>query len=244
MSVVLVTGASSGIGAAVAIAFAEAGWDVMAGGRDEARLDELAEAADNMVTWAGELESSDDCDELVADTLDEFGQLDCLVNSAGVLFRGDATETDDDDWRSTLATNLDTPFYLSRAALPHLVQSEGTIVNIACVSGLRAARRSVAYATSKAGLIMLTRAMAQDHARDGIRINVVCPGSVDTPMLALDAEQSGEELGGFLERLAEASPNGSIASPEDVAALVFYLAGESATHITGAVIPVDGGLGT
>jgi NAD(P)-dependent dehydrogenase (short-subunit alcohol dehydrogenase family) len=243
MSVVLVTGASSGIGAAVAIAFAEAGWDVMAGGRDEARLDELAEAADNIVTWAGELISSDDCDELVADTLDEFGQLDCLVNSAGVLFRGDATETDDDDWRSTLATNLDMPFFLSRAALPHLVESEGTIVNVACACGLRASRRGVAYATSKAGLIMLTKAMARDHARDGVRINAVCPGSVDTPMLALDAEQSGEELGGFLERLAEANPSGGIASPEDVAALVFFLAGESAAHITGAVIPVDGGLG-
>ena len=89
MSVLLVTGASSGIGAAVALAFAEAGWDVMASGRDEGRLDELAEAAENVVTWAGALESSDDCDELVADTLDEFGQIDCLVNSAGVLFRGE-----------------------------------------------------------------------------------------------------------------------------------------------------------
>lgn len=241
MSVVLVTGASSGIGAAIAIAFAEAGWDVMAGGRDEARLDELAEAAENIVTWAGALESSEDCDELIADTLDEFGQLDCVVNSAGILFRGDATETDDEDWRSTLATNLDIPFFLSRAALPHLVESEGSIVNIACAGGLRVGRRSVAYATSKAALIMLTKAMARDHARDGVRINAVCPGSVDTPLLAADAEQSGEQLDGFLERLAEASPNGSIASPEDVAALVRFLAGESAAHITGAVIPVDGG---
>jgi meso-butanediol dehydrogenase / (S,S)-butanediol dehydrogenase / diacetyl reductase len=243
MSVLLVTGASSGIGAAVAIAFAEAGWEVMAGGRDESRLDELVEAADNIVTWAGELASSEDCDELVADTLDEFGQLDCLVNSAGALFRGDATETADGDWRDTFATNLDVPFFLSRAALPHLIESEGSIINIACLAGLRATTRNVAYASSKAGLIMLTKAMSRDHARDGVRVNAVCPGSVDTPMLAADADQSGEALDEYLGLLAEASPNGSIASPEDVAALVYFLAGDAARHITGAVIPVDGGIG-
>lgn len=241
MSVLLVTGASSGIGAAVAIAFAEAGWDVMASGRDEGRLDELADAAENIVTWAGELETSDDCDELVADTLDEFGQIDCVVNSAGVLFRGDATETDDEDWRETLAVNLDIPFFLSRAALPHLVEAEGSIINIACTTGLRAERRSVATAASKAGLIMLTKAMARDHAADGVRINAVCPGRVDTPMLAADAEDAGEDADTFLERLAAENPSGSIASPEDVAALVVFLAGPSAAHVTGAVIPVDGG---
>lgn len=241
MSVLLVTGASSGIGAAVALAFAEAGWDVMASGRDEDRLDELSEAADNVVTWAGELASSEDCDELIADTLDEFGQIDCLVNSAGVLFRGDATETGDDDWRDTLAVNLDMPFYLSRAAIPHLQESAGAIVNIACASALRAERRSVAYATSKAGLVMLTKAMARDHAADGVRINVVCPGPVDTPLLAAQAEETGENIDALLARLALESPNGSIATPEDVAAVVRFLASAEAAHINGAVIAVDGG---
>ncbi|HEX5788122.1 MAG TPA: SDR family oxidoreductase [Woeseiaceae bacterium] len=243
MSVLLVTGASSGIGAAVAIAFAEAGWDVMASGRDEGRLDELAEAAENIVTWAGALESSEECDELVADTLDEFGQIDCLVNSAGLLFRGDVTETDDDDWRETFAVNLDIPFYLSRAALPHLQESAGTIVNIACASALRAERRSVAYATAKAGLVMLTKAMARDHAADGVRVNAVCPGPVDTPLLAAAADEAEEDVDGFLERLATASPNGRVATPEDVAAVVRFLASAEAAHITGAVVPVDGGLG-
>lgn len=244
MSVLLVTGASSGIGAAVAIAFAEAGWEVMASGRDEPRLDELAEATGNIVTWAGELESSDDCDELVADTLDEFGRIDCLVNSAGVLFRGDATETGDEDWRDTLGLNLDIPFFLSRAAIPHLVEAEGSIVNVACASGIRAERRSVAYAASKGGLIMLTRAMARDHARDGVRINAVCPGAVDTPMLAADAEEAGEDPDRYLETLAAQSANGRIASPEDVAAVVLFLAGDASAQITGTVIPVDGGTGS
>lgn len=242
MSVVLVTGASSGIGAAVAIAFAEAGWDVMAGGRDEARLDELSETAENIVTWAGALETSDDCDELVGDTLDEFGRLDCLVNAAGALFRGDASETEDEDWRTTLSINLDIPFFLSRAAMPHLVEAEGSIINIACTNGIRAEARSVAYASSKGGLIMLTKALARDHARDGVRVNAVCPGRVDTPMLSADAEEAGIDVDSFLERVAAESPDGSIATPEDVAAVVCFLASESAARITGAVVPVDGGL--
>ena len=110
MSVALVTGASSGIGAAIAISFADAGWEVMAAGRDEGRLAEVGDVSDSIVTWAGELAQSDDCDELVADTIDEFGALDCLVNSAGVVLRGNATDTSDDDWRDTMSINLDVPF--------------------------------------------------------------------------------------------------------------------------------------
>ncbi len=241
MTVALVTGASSGIGAAIAIAFAEADWNVMAAGRDEARLDEVAEAADEIATWAGELGGSEDCDELVADTIDEFGRLDCLVNCAGILLPGSAEETDDEDWRATLSINLDIPFYLSRAALPHLIESGGSIVNIASDWGLRAGERAAAYCASKGGLVLLTRAMARDHAADGVRVNAVCPGDVDTPMLAQLAEDFDGDLDSYLESLASESPNGRIADPEDVASLVVYLAGEGAIHITGAAIPIDGG---
>ena len=242
MSVVLVTGASSGIGAATAIAFAEAGWSVMAAGRNEARLEEVADVSENISTWAGELEESDDCDELVADTVDEFGSLDCLVNAAGVLIRNNAEETSDDDWRDTLAINLDVPFYLSRAALPLLLQSEGSIVNIASYWGLRAADRAVAYCASKGALIMMTRAMARDYAADGLRINAVCPGGVDTPMLVSETEETGGDVDAFLADVAAASPNGRIATPEDVAGLVLFLASDAARHITGTAIPIDGGL--
>jgi NAD(P)-dependent dehydrogenase (short-subunit alcohol dehydrogenase family) len=242
MSVVLVTGASSGIGAATAIAFAEAGWSVMAAGRNEARLEEVADVSENISTWAGELEESDDCDELVADTVDEFGSLDCLVNAAGVLIRNNAEETSDDDWRDTLAINLDVPFYLSRAALPLLLQSEGSIVNVASYWGLKAADRAVAYCTSKGALIMMTRAMARDYAADGLRINAVCPGGVDTPMLVSETEETGGDVDAFLADVAAASPNGRIATPEDVAGLVLFLASDAARHITGTAIPIDGGL--
>jgi NAD(P)-dependent dehydrogenase (short-subunit alcohol dehydrogenase family) len=242
MRVALVTGGSSGIGAAVAIALAEDGWGVMAAGRDEGRLGEVAEVSEDIATWAGELAASEDCDELVAETIDEFGRLDCLVNSAGLLTRGDATETDDEDWRATMAINLDAPFFLSRAAIPHLASTRGSIVNIACNEGLRAGTRTVAYATSKAGLIMLTRTMARDHARAGIRVNAICPGAVDTPMLADDASRAEEDIDDFLEAIAADSPNQRIATPEDVASLVLFLASDDSRHITGSIIPIDGGL--
>ncbi len=241
MSVALVTGASSGIGAAIAIAFAEAGWDVMAAGRDEARLDEVAETVDAIATWAGDLGGSEDCDELVADTIDEFGRIDCLVNCAGILLTGTAEETDDEDWRATMSINLDVPFFLSRAALPHLTESGGSIVNVASDWGLRAGERAAAYCASKGGLVLLTRAMARDHGADGIRINAVCPGDVDTPMLAQMAEDFDGDLDGYLESIASESPNGRIADPNDVASIVVFLAGDGARHVTGAAIPIDGG---
>lgn len=241
MSVVLVTGASSGIGAAIAIAFAEDGWDVMAAGRNEGRLEEVADVSERIVTWAGDLRESADCEELIEETIDEFGQIDCLVNNAGVLMRGDVTETSDDDWRHTLTTNLDVPFYLSRAALPYLLTAEGSIVNIASDWGVHGGERAAAYCASKGGLVLLTKAMARDHARDGLRVNAVCPGDVDTPMLTAEAEAQGMGIDEYLEEAADAVPNGRVAAPEDVAALVRFLASDAAIHITGTAMLVDGG---
>ena len=242
MNVALITGASSGIGAAIAIEFAEAGWSVMAAGRDEGRLEEVADVSENISTWAGDLVESEDCDELIADTLDEFSAIDCLVNSAGVLPRGNAEETTDEQWSDTLAINLNVPFYLSRAAMPSLLKTEGSIVNISSFWGLRAGPKALAYCVSKGGLIQFTRAMALDYAGDGVRVNAICPGGVDTPMLAEAAVEADTDVESFLSMVAEGSPNKRIADPSDIAALVLFLASDAAKHITGTAIPIDGGL--
>lgn len=242
MNVVLITGASSGIGAAMAIEFAEAGWNVMAAGRDEGRLEEVADVSDKISTWAGDLEEAEDCDELLADTIEEYGALDCLINSAGILPRGNAEETSDDDWRDTMAINLDVPFFLSRAAVPHLLKTSGSIINVSSFWGLRAGPRALAYSVSKGGLIQLTRAMALDYAADGLRVNAICPGGVDTPMLAEGADETELDVDSFLEMVADSSPNKRVADPNDIAALALFLASDAAKHITGTSIPIDGGL--
>lgn len=241
MKVALVTGASSGIGAAIALEFAGAGWGIMAAGRDEERLAEVADESENIATWAGELGSSDNCDELIVDTIEEFGTLDCLVNSAGIYIPADITETSDDDWRTTMSINVDVPFYLSRSALPHLLRTSGSIVNIASDWGLQGGERALAYCASKGAIVLLTKAMALDHSGEGLRVNAVCPGDVDTPMLTANAEDRGIDVATVLAEAAERSPNGRIATPEDVAALVVFLASDAAQHITGAAIPIDGG---
>jgi meso-butanediol dehydrogenase/(S,S)-butanediol dehydrogenase/diacetyl reductase len=242
MKIALVTGASSGIGAAIAIELADAGWGVMAAGRDEGRLEEVADVSDSIATWAGDLDDAETCDELVAEAIDEFGQIDCLVNSAGILLRGTAAETSDDEWRDTMTINLDVPFFLSRAALPHLLNNAGSIINISSFWGLRAGPRAVSYCVSKGGLIQLTKAMAHDHAGTGLRVNAICPGGVDTPMLAEAANDLDIEVDDFLAAVAKGSPNGRIADPGDIASLVVFLASDAARHITGTAIPIDGGI--
>jgi len=241
MSVAIVTGASSGIGAAIAIEFAEAGWEVMAAGRDEGRLEEVADVSDSIATWTGDLSESDDCEELIVDTIDEFGHIDCLVNCAGIIVRSSAADTSDEEWRQTMAINLDAPFFLSRAALPFLLQATGSIINIASDWGLKGGQRAAAYCASKGAIVQLTRAMALDHAAEGLRVNAVCPGEIDTPMLVREAEVESDDLDDYLAQLADESPNGRIGTPEEVAALVLFLASDAATHITGTAIPIDGG---
>lgn len=237
--IALVTGASSGIGAAIARRLADDGYSVMAAGRDAGRTKELASAS--VRAWVGDLTSPDACNRLLSDCVTAFGRLDLLVNNAGIYHLADAEHTTDELWQQTLAINLTTAFLLSRAAMPQLRQSKGAIINIASDWGLVGGRNAVAYCASKGGLVLMSKAMALDHAAEGVRINAVCPGDVETPMLYRSGATHGLDRRSALRDANESSRTGRVTTPEEVAALVAFLASDAAAQITGAAIPIDGG---
>jgi len=239
--IALVTGASSGIGAAIARRLANDGWQVLAAGRDAARTNALAAAAPAIRPWIAALSTSADADRLVAECVQAFGGLDLLVNNAGIYEIAEAESTTDDAWQRTIAINLSMPFYLSRAALPALRKRKGAIINIASDWGLKGGANAVAYCASKGGLVLMTRAMAIDHAAEGIRVNAVCPGDVETPMLYRSGAVRGAEAKTALREANAESRSGRVTTPDEVAAVVAFLASEEARQITGAAIPIDGG---
>jgi meso-butanediol dehydrogenase/(S,S)-butanediol dehydrogenase/diacetyl reductase len=242
----LVTGATSGIGAAIALELAAGGYAVMLAGRDGARAaameERVAAAGGRAATWLGDLAEPGACRALVAATVERLGGLDLLVNNAGIIHYGSAEETTNAIWAETLAVNLDAVFYLSRAALPALrARGGGVIVNIASDWGLVGGRRAVAYCASKGAVVQLTRAMALDHARENIRVNAICPGDTDTPMLDVEARERGQDPAAARREMAAAVPLGRIATPEEVAKLTAFLASDAAAQMTGAAIAIDGG---
>jgi meso-butanediol dehydrogenase / (S,S)-butanediol dehydrogenase / diacetyl reductase len=239
--VALVTGASSGIGLAIARRLAADGYSVFATGRDANRTAHLASEFPSVRTWVGDLTSSDACDSLVAACVEAFGRLDVLVNNAGIYHQANAEATTDEIWRDTIAINLTAAFSLSRAAMPHLRQSKGAIVNIASNWGLVGGTNGVAYCASKGGLVLMSKAMALDHAAEGVRINAVCPGDVETPMLYRSGADQGLNEQSALREANELSHTGRVTTPAEVAALVAFLASDEAAQITGAAIPIDGG---
>ncbi len=244
--IVLVTGATSGIGTAIAREFAALGYGVMLAGRDEVRgaalRGELENGGARVSAWYGDLGAPAAARALMAATAAALGGLDVLVNNAGIIHRATAEETSERQWRETMAVNLDAVFFLSRAAVPLLRErGGGAILNIASDWGLVGGARAVAYCASKGAVVQLTRAMALDHAGENIRVNAVCPGDTDTPMLDAEALQRGHDPAAARRAAAAEAPTGRLTTPEEVAKLVAYLASEAARQITGAAIPIDAG---
>ena len=239
--IALVTGASSGIGLAIARRLAADGYSVFATGRDANRTAELASEFPSMRTWVGNLTSPDACNRLIAACIEAFGRLNVLVNNAGVYHQANAEDTTDEIWQETIAINLTAAFFLSRAAMPHLRKSKGAIVNIASNWGLVGGENGVAYCASKGGLVLMSKAMALDHAAEGVRINAVCPADVETPMLYRSGAIHGLDKKTALREANEASRTGRVTTPAEVAALVAFLASAEAAQITGTAIPIDGG---
>ena len=244
---VLVTGATRGIGAATARAFAELGANLLLTGRDEACgaevLASIADADGAAAFVAADVRDPATGDELVADAVARYGQLDVLVNNAGIIYRVTTEETTDEQWRDTMAVNVDGVMKFSRAAVRVMKDQAGggNIVNVASDASFVAGKKSAAYTTSKGAVIQLTRAMALDHALQGIRVNAVCPTDVETPMLAGEAGQLGMTPADYFAQSAKSVPMGRIAQPEDVANAIVFLASDRASFITGIGLLVDGG---
>jgi len=242
--VVLISGGNIGLGRATALRFARAGASVVIAARNAATARETLQ----QVHAAGaqghfvpcDVRDEEQCAQAVTETLARHGRLDVLVNNAGSILRGrSVAQTTTAQWQDLFAVNLDGAFYLSRAALPHLADTRGNIVNVASYAGLVGFAGSAAYCAAKGALVQLTRAMALDHAAEGIRVNCVCPGSVRTPMIAAAWEQHGP---GAAELWAEKHPLGRIAEPEEVAEAIYWLASAAGSFVTGVALPVDGGI--
>ena len=245
--IALVTGATSGLGTEITRELARQEYAIMACGLGEREGEQLVgtieQAGGTASTWTGDLTEPSSCDSVVARAVERFGCIDVLVNCAGVIHRATVGETDDDTWEQTFAINVTVPFRLSRAVVPLMREAGGgAIVNIASLWGLVGGRRAAAYCASKGAIVQLTKAMALDHAADRVRVNAVCPGACDTPMVRAEAATLGSSAEAHLEALAATIPIGRLGTGSDIAHIVAFLASESASYITGVAIPVDGGM--
>ena len=234
----IITGAGSGIGHAIAVALAREGAQVVICGRDREKLDRVAsEIGGTCLPVAADVGNLQDVNVLIAATLERFQAIHILVNNAGILLPGSAESHTEAEWDQTFNTNVRGMWLVTRAALPHLrAAGGGSIINMGSVLSQLGARNRVAYSASKGAVLAMTRAMALDHAAENIRVNCICPGIVETEMVA--AFQMDEAA--RKQRVAM-HPLGRFGQPEDIAGLAVFLASDEAAWITGAAYNVDGG---
>jgi NAD(P)-dependent dehydrogenase (short-subunit alcohol dehydrogenase family) len=207
--------------------------------RNQERAPQIASEID-AGAQVGDVSDSAFCNAVVADTLARYGRLDVLVNAAGIIVRASGEETSDEQWQRIMAVNVSGTFFMCRAAIKAMKpQGSGAIVNFGSIWGELGAAGVAAYCASKGAVHNLTRALALDHAKDGIRINAVCPGEVNTPML--QSERKEPVTPELLQRLAETVPMGRLADPREIAQVVLFLASSQASYMTGSLVLVDAG---
>ena len=240
--VAIVTGAGSGIGRAIAIAFAEEGARVSLVGRRKLPLDAVAaEIGDNAFAISADISKKEDIERIISQTVARFGHLHILVNNAARLAAGTAESHSEEEWDETFDTNVKGLWLLSRAALPHMRKAgKGSIINISSVLGLVGAKNRVAYAASKGAVTLMTKSMALDHAHEKIRVNCICPGIVDTELVAQFINNAPDPEAMRKQRIA-LHPLGRFGQPEDIAHAAVYLASDESAWVTGIALPVDGG---
>lgn len=243
--VAIVTGAASGIGRGVALRLAEFGAAVAAldinesGGR--AIVNEIESQGGKALFLKCDVSSAADCHAAVAQAIEKVQRMNILCNCAGIAIRKDVVELREAEWDRALDITLKSVYLLSHEVVPHMIRNGGgSIVNIGSGWSLKAGPHAASYCAAKGGVLNLTRAMAIDHGKHNVRVNCVCPGDVETPMLFSEAEQLGQSREVFLREAAN-RPLGRIGTPQDVANAVLFLASPMASWVTGAALVVDGG---
>jgi len=243
--VALVTGGTSGIGEATALLFAREGALVAITGRNETRghavTAAILEGGGQAIFLRTDVRKAAECERAVRETVNSFGRVDILFNNAGVFYPHDTIECSEEEWDEQIDINLKGTFLMSKAALPDMIaQSRGVIVNNSSGWGIVGGDKAVAYCASKGGVVLMTKAMAIDHGRQGIRVNCICPGDVETPMLPLDAKMRGQKWEEYIAGCAN-RPLGRVGTAEEIAKAVLFLASEESSFMTGAALVVDGG---
>ena len=243
--VALITGGTSGIGRATAVLFAREGAAVAITGRNDERgreaVAEIGRAGGRALFVRADVRLAEDCRRVVDETVAAFGRLDILFNNAGVFIHNDAVDCSEEEWDLQVDVSLKGTFLMCKYALPVMIpQGGGSIINNSSGWGLVGGDRAVAYCAAKGGVVVMTKAMAVDHGRQGIRVNCICPGDTETPMEHEDADRRGMSWDDYVAGASD-RPLGRMGRPEEISMAALFLASDESSFITGAVLPVDGG---